>query len=55
MVDREEPAASTAMFRAFAQRREAESTSEKGVSPLVWVAGVVVLVAVVAVVALVVS
>lgn len=55
MVDREEPAANTAMFRAFAQRREAESVGERTTSPLVWIVGLVVVVAAIVVAALLLS
>lgn len=52
MVDREDPAASTAMFRAFAQRREADT--KRSVGTVGWiVAGVLLLAAVIVVVALV--
>ncbi|HEX5493864.1 MAG TPA: hypothetical protein VFX70_04730 [Mycobacteriales bacterium] len=48
MVDREDPAANTAMFRAFAQRREADTG--RSVGTVWWIVAGLLLVVVVAVV-----
>lgn len=50
MVDREDPAASTAMFRAFVQRREVDSPGEKKtVGVGVWIVAALAVVVVIAV------
>jgi hypothetical protein len=52
MVDREDPAANTAMFRAFAHRREADSPTEKtSVGAAVWITAAVAIVVVVGIIA----
>lgn len=52
MVDREDPAANTAMFRAYAQRREADSPTEKAsAGATVWIVAAVAIVVVVGIVA----